>query len=393
VSRLRIPEPAPRHDDVLVAAGLLIWTMPDVPWWWRHEAGTGIFVVKFALSLAMSVPFLWRRRLPFTVLALAVGVLMVRLGLGSDPFSAYGATLVAAYGAGAYDGTARGYARLLGWAGVIVGVGLTPFSFLLDGTRFLGAPFALAGAAFLVGDAASARRGETAAAVEAAHLAERTRIARELHDVLVHQLSAVAVRSGAARLALSDTAGADPRAIEALAVVEQLSREALTELGHLLGALRREPDDAPQSRPTPTLRELDDLLGTARHGGVPVELVVNGPARDLSPGVELTAYRIVQEALTNVTKHAPGATTRVVLDYRAERLGVAVTNGVPALAPAGGVSNGSGRRGIRGMRERATLYGGRLDVGALPDGGFAVTAELPYQAPHTPPAGGERGPE
>jgi signal transduction histidine kinase len=228
-----------------------------------------------ALALAQSVPFAWRRRLPVVVLAISGAVLLARLALAADPTSAFASVLVAAYGLGAYGDHARRYARWLGGASLVAAAALA-----LDGggvgKRGLGLPYALLGAAFVVGDSASARRAETAAAVEAAHLAERTRIARELHDVLAHQLSAIAVRSGAARLAATTAgdgestgpaqrtaAAGDWRSFEALAAVEQLSREALGELSHLLGALRREPDEDLR-RPAPSLGSLDALLATAR---------------------------------------------------------------------------------------------------------------------------------
>jgi signal transduction histidine kinase len=398
---------APRRVDLLVAAGLLGWALPDVPWWWRppgHGAATPVVLGYLALALVQSVPFLWRRRWPVVVLGLAAAVLLARLALGANPISTFTALLVAAYGLGAYGDHARRFARWLGGASLVAAAALA-----LDGggvgNRGLGLPWALLGAAFMVGDAASARRAETAAAVEAAHLAERTRIARELHDVLAHQLSAIAVRSGAARLAATATpatatgtaAAAPPAAgpaaarpaaggpperpesqpdrasVEALAAVEQLSREALAELGHLLGALRREPDDDLR-RPAPSLGQLDALLASTRDAGVPVDLEVDGQVRPLSPGVELAAYRIVQEALTNVAKHAPAAPTRVVLQYHDDRLGLSVVNGPPPLAPA---PNGGGPgRGLRGMRERAALYSGRLEAAPRPDGGFMVTGVL-----------------
>jgi signal transduction histidine kinase len=221
--------------------------------------------------------------------------------------------------------------------------------------------------------------------VEAAHQAERTRIARELHDVVAHQLSAIAVQAGAARIAAGSgrpgadggqaPAGGGQGQVAVMATVERLAREALTELNHLLGALRREPD-ADQA-PAPTLAELETLLDTARASGVPADLTVEGPPRALSPGVELSCYRIIAEALTNVARHAPGAPTRVVLRYRPGALDIEVTNGPapgghrPAPRPA------SGGRGVRGMRERAELYGGCLDAQARPGGGFVVTAAIP----------------
>jgi signal transduction histidine kinase len=228
--------------------------------------------------------------------------------------------------------------------------------------------------------------------VEAAHQAERTRIARELHDVVAHQLSAIAVQAGAARIAAGSgrsgtdagqaSAGGRARAgggqaqVEVLATVERLAREALTELNHLLGALRREP--AADQAPAPTLAELEMLLGTARASGVPAGLTVEGPPRALSPGVELSCYRIVAEALTNVARHAPGAPTRVLLRYRPGALDIEVANGpAPGGHRPAAPRPASGGRGVRGMRERAELYGGCLDARARPGGGFVVTAEIP----------------
>jgi signal transduction histidine kinase len=372
-----------------------------------------------ALTLAMSVPFCWRRLAPVPVFGLAVGVLAVRYGLHRDLTSAFAAVLVGAYGLGAYPSPVRRYARWLGWlcvAGAVVvvitsnGSGNKPYGGVLEG-RFAGAPLALLGAAFVLGDAADARRREATALVEAAHQAERTRIARELHDVVAHQLSAIAVQAGAARIAAGSPqvpagsgsrpgdgqlpaggqAQADGQAqasnrapagdqakTEALATVERLAREALTELNHLLGALRREQADDPARRPSPTLGELEALLDAARAAGVPADLTVEGDPRALSPGVELSCYRIIDEALTNVVRHAPGAPTRVVLRYRPGGLDIEVANGpAPGGARAGAPRQASGGRGVRGMRERAELYGGRLDAGPCPGGGFAVTAAIP----------------
>jgi signal transduction histidine kinase len=161
-----------------------------------------------------------------------------------------------------------------------------------------------------------------------------------------------------------------------MATVERLAREALTELNHLLGALRREP--AADSAPAPTLAELETLLDRARASGVPAGLTVEGPPRALTPGVELSCYRIIAEALTNVARHAPGAPTRVVLRYRPGALDIEVANGpAPGGRRPAAARPASGGRGVRGMRERAELYGGCLDARARPGGGFVVTAAIP----------------
>jgi signal transduction histidine kinase len=418
----------PRRVDLLIAAGLLVWGLPDVPWWWEypgHAGSTPDVLGSLALTLAMSVPFCWRRVAPVPVLGLAAGVLAVRYALDRDLTSAFAAVLVGAYGLGAYASPVRRYARWLGWlslaAAVVVvvtsnGVPNKSHREVLEG-RLAGAPLALLGAAFVLGDAADARRREAAALVESAHQAERTRIARELHDVVAHQLSAIAVQAGAARIAAgsaqvpagrgsgpgdgrapaggqAQAGGRAPAGGQApsdgqaqagsqapaavLATVERLAREALTELNHLLGALRREQADDPARRPSPTLGELETLLDAARTAGVPADLTVEGGPRALSPGVELSCYRIIDEALTNVARHAPGAPTRVVLRYRPGGLDIEVANGPPpggARPPA--PRPASGGRGVRGMRERAELYGGHLDARPRPGGGFAVTAAIP----------------
>jgi signal transduction histidine kinase len=358
----------PARTDLAIATGLLIWGLPDVPWWWEppgHAGSAAAVLGALVLTVAMSVPFCWRRRFPVPVLGLALAVLVIRAVLHRDLTSAFAAVLVGAYGLGAYAGASRRYARWLGWLALAAAVVTVLIS---NGDRFAAAPFALLAAALVLGDAASARRAETAAAVEAAHQAERTRIARELHDVVAHQLSAIAVQTGAARIA--STGGADR---PVLATVERLAREALTELNHLLGVLRREPADDPARPPAPTLAELPALLASAESAGVPAQLTVEGPARPLSPGVELSGYRIVAEALVNVARHAPGAATQVLLRYQPSALGIEIRNGA-AAQPA---RPGTGGRGVQGMRERAELYGGELVAGARPGGGYAVTATIP----------------
>jgi signal transduction histidine kinase len=400
----------PARTDLAIAAGLLAWGLPDVPWWWGppgHAGSAGDVLGSLALTLTMSVPFCWRRRFPLPVLGLALAVLAIRAALHRDLTSAFAAVLVAAYGLGAYAGASRRYARWLGWLALATAVVTAAIS---NGDRFAAAPFALLAAALVLGDAASARRAEAAAAVEAAHQAERTRIARELHDVVAHQLSAIAVQAGAARVAAGtgspstgspstgnastgnastgnasngspstgNASNGSPstghgNTAQVLATVERLAREALTELNHLLGALRREPAGDPARPPAPTLAGLPALVATAGSAGVPARLTVEGPPRPLSPGVELSSYRIVAEALANVARHAPGAPATVLVRYRPAALDIEIRNGA-AAHPA---QPGSGGRGVQGMRERAELYGGELAAGARPGGGFAVTATIP----------------
>jgi signal transduction histidine kinase len=196
---------------------------------------------------------------------------------------------------------------------------------------------------------------------------ERGRIARELHDVIAHSMSVIVVQAGAAEQIL----GNDPaRAREALRSIRRAGNDVLDEMRRLLGILRREDEELTLA-PQPSIARLDELLGQARAGGLPVELVVHRQPRQLAPGVELAAYRIVQEALTNSRKHA-GAAHAQVIRYAPDALELDVVDDGRAAQQGGGTGHG-----LVGMRERAVLYGGVLEAGARPGGGFAVHARLP----------------
>jgi signal transduction histidine kinase len=188
---------------------------------------------------------------------------------------------------------------------------------------------------------------------------------------LAHQISAIAVQAGASRMAGPNGAAAT------LATIERLSRDALSELSQLLGMLRTDSGNQLARRPVPTLGDLDALLAASRAAGVSVDLAVDGPVRDLSPGLQLSAYRIVQESLTNVAKHAPGAAALVRLRYADTHLQVDGINQPSRLTPAAAVT--AGGRGVLGMHERAQLVGGSLHAATRPDGGFEVSAVLPYE--------------
>ena len=256
------------------------------------------------------------------------------------------------------------------------------FVAMVSHQRNAGLPLALLGAALFGGESLAARRAETKAAISSAKAAERTRIARELHDVLAHQLSAIAVQAGSARVAWQTSGslgGTDP--VEVLGTVEQLAREALGELGHLLGALRKDQDDVLARRPAPGLQDLEGLLEAGRASGLDVSLSVDGTVRTLPPGVDLAAYRIVQESVTNAARHAPGAVARIALCFEDEEVRVDVVNGPARLASGGSwptAAPGFGR-GLMGMRERAELHGGTLEAGSRSDGGFVVSARLPVR--------------
>ncbi|MFD5184774.1 sensor histidine kinase [Streptomyces sp. NPDC058372] len=229
----------------------------------------------------------------------------------------------------------------------------------------------------------SAERSATAAErTRAVRLEERTTIARELHDVVAHHMSVVAIQAEAAPYRVEDP----PQELaDAFAAIRENAVAALTELRRVLGVVRADDYEAPDA-PQPVLADLDRLLDGVREAGVPVEKLVTGRRRELPQGVELSAYRMVQEALSNVLRHAPGASARVELSYVPVGLGLRVVNDPPER-PAD-PSPGAGH-GLTGMRERAAVLGGELHAEPSDDGGFEVAAFLPAPLPspdEAPPA-------
>ncbi|MGP9022370.1 sensor histidine kinase [Streptomyces sp. BR1] len=207
---------------------------------------------------------------------------------------------------------------------------------------------------------------------------ERGRIARELHDIIAHHMSVISVQSGLARFVFESD---PPTARGALGTISATSQEALEELRRMLHLLRAEDVDGEPSDPMPGLSRLSDMVERLRVGGLPVELRVEGEARPLAPGVDLCAYRVVQEALTNVLKHAPGARTTVEVCYERNHVALAVVNDTTGANPVRNRSGGG--HGLIGMRERAKLYGGTISTGPRSEGGFAVRLLLPTSAQST----------
>jgi signal transduction histidine kinase len=232
---------------------------------------------------------------------------------------------------------------------------------------------ALVVAAQALGDArrerVASRRAVADSRQEQALMEERARIARELHDVVAHHVSMVAVQAETARLT---TPGMPEEGRERLLAIGDTARDALTEMRRLLGVLRADADGAAERAPQPGLGRLPELLEDARAAGTSVRLTVSGPAAPLPAGVDLTAYRIVQEALTNARRHAPGAAVEVELRFAAEALHLRVRDDGPG--PGDGEPDG---HGLVGMRERAATVGGTLRAGRAEAGGFVVEAELP----------------
>ena len=217
---------------------------------------------------------------------------------------------------------------------------------------------------------------------ERALLEERQRIARELHDVVAHHMSVIAIQAEAAPY---KTADPPPELVESFGEIRASALAGLTELRRVLGVLRTDGQD---TAPQPGLADLDALLDSARSGGVSVTVTGSGNSVPLPEGVDLSAYRIVQEALSNAMRHAPGSHVQVHVAYRPDGLVLDVRNdavpqassAVPVLVASGARAAGGGH-GLVGMRERATMLGGSLDAGPTADGGFRVAAVLPVSPP------------
>jgi signal transduction histidine kinase len=343
-----------------------------------------------ALILAASVPIAVRRRWPLRVL-LASGTATVALSaLGYDNGGGI-ATLFALYTVAAHTERALSL-RALG----VTAVGILS-TIALEVDRFdirlpnIVASYLVFATVWLIGDNLRTRRAYLAQLDERAMLLEReqseqaaravaeerSRIARELHDVVAHHVSVMVVQAAGARRVLDR----DPaEAAEALSAVEDTGRQALVEMRRMVGVLRAGRWEDSRS-PLPSLDRLDELLTQVREAGLPVELLVDGEPRSLPAGVDLSAYRIIQEALTNSLRHAGRATSRVRLRYGSRDLAITIADdgrGVTAAAREPGGRQGSdGGHGLVGMRERVALFGGRLEAGPGPSGGYVVSAWLP----------------
>jgi signal transduction histidine kinase len=206
---------------------------------------------------------------------------------------------------------------------------------------------------------------------EQAAMEERARIARELHDVVAHHVSMIAVQAEAARLTTPDL---PQEGRQRFGDIAQSARDALGEMRRLLGVLREDARGGGERRPQPGLDRLQELIDDARATGTPVRLTLRGPVRPLAPSVDLTAYRIVQEALTNARRHAPGANVEVSLRYGIDALQLSVRDDGQGSPPEWSEGNG-----LIGMRERATMVGGTLRTGPGERGDFLVKAELPIE--------------
>jgi signal transduction histidine kinase len=210
---------------------------------------------------------------------------------------------------------------------------------------------------------------------EQATAQERARIAREMHDVVAHRVGLIALHAGALEVSLTD-----PDAAGRAALIHRTSRDALRELRQVLGVLRERPGDAPLD-PQPTLADLDRLVQQSRETGLDASVKITGERRALPVTIERTAYRVIQEGLTNVHKHAAGATTEITLSYEASRLVVTVRNAGPVAGAQQDLAVEGAGHGLLGLRERLAMLGGDFRAGPRADGGFEVQAGLPAEVP------------
>jgi signal transduction histidine kinase len=364
--------------DVVLALALTVSTQVEI---WAPEMAPGMGEVTGSrplltlTTLAMTLPLAARRTVPLAVCALAMAAQAVQqqATTPTEGISTLLALLVAAYSVGAY-----GSRREALFGGAVVAFGSAFVG--EDWSDFLFVLVVMVGA-WATGTAVGHRtrtvhrlteekqdleaRHELAAQRGAAE--ERLRIARDLHDVVAHRVSMIVVQAQAAAASM-DASPEQARA--SMDAVEQSGRQALEELRSLLGVLHHERPDT--RAPQPHLAEIEQLVSEAEKAGVPVTLVQEGEAVPVSPAVGMAAYRVVQESLTNVVKHAPGQPARVAVRFDERELVVTVTNG--GFTESAGAGPGYG---LAGMGERVRFTGGELRSGPLPTGEFEVRAVLP----------------
>jgi signal transduction histidine kinase len=348
----------------------------------------GMLALGYALVLLHTLPLAARRRFPGTVLGTSVASGLAVLALGMFPEVLGPAILVAVYSVAAYGDR---WVSLAGLAAAELGAAAAPLPQPVrqEVPTVVGNGLII-GAAWLLGHFVGVRRAYTARLEQTAELEraraeqarravaeERLRLARELHDVVAHSISVIAVQSGVG----AHVAKTQPEeAAKALAAIEATSRAALTELRRLLGVLRQEGEPQGSLAPVPGLADLDGLLAEVAKAGLGVRLRVEGTPSPLPAGVDLSAYRIVQEALTNVVKHAGPARAQVVVGYGDRDVTVEVTDDGRGVAAPTGDGQARVGHGLIGMRERVAVFGGDLEAGPRPGGGFRVAARLPLAA-------------
>jgi signal transduction histidine kinase len=371
LARLRRFRPDPLRLDRTLAALLTVGAELEV---WLGSGAAHERLVAAVIAPAVTAPVAIRRLYPTTVGVVAVALMATELSFWGDPqvISNAVAYFCALYALTVWTSPGR---FAFGLA-LVVAVDLAS-SAGPKGNVHNTVPFTVVTTVVMllvrrvVGDrelrAQIAERERDLAAREAV-VEERARIARELHDVIAHHVSMIVLQAGAERRVLGD-ANASTRAV--LETVEQSGRGALTEMRRLLGMLRGDANEP--LTPQPGLGDVSTLVGQLREAGLPVELRIDGERRELPVGIELSAYRIVQEALTNALKHAGDAHATVHVRYGPDSLELEIADdGAGVITRASG-----GGHGLVGMRERVALYGGRFDASRNPGGGFVVRVKLP----------------
>jgi signal transduction histidine kinase len=362
-----------RHGDEVLAAALTALALVEILVVDR-PASTRLALV--ALAVVLGAAAARRVRAPFVLLAL---MLVISVASAVLPQARAGHVetlglflLLAVYNAAAHtSGRAAQLAGAMTFGLYIADMLADTQGIYAEGVVFyallFGAPWA-AGRAVRRWRLSERRLEQEKARTAAAIAEERARIARELHDVVAHSISVMVVQArGGRRVLQSDPADAN----EAFAVIERTGHQALEEMRRLLGMLRRSDEELTLA-PQPSLKELERLVEQVRAAGLPVQVAIEGEARELPPGVDLSAYRIVQEALTNALRHAGPARARVVVRYRPDDLELEIADDGPSTDDASGPGYG-----LVGMRERVSVYGGELQAGRRPEGGYALRVRLP----------------
>lgn len=367
----------PRAADAALSVAVFVTTLFLALDGSDADLGTPVGDVSFAaalflLALACAALY-WRRSQPLAVLWVTVIATALAAGIGYSELAGGYAMLIALYSVGRHASS-----DLWSYIGLGGALGALGFDYLLGELTAAAVGFGIVvlSMGWYIGkrvrmraERAAQLEQEQAADAQRAVAEERTRIARELHDVVAHRVSLMTVQAGAAKT----VAGDDPQAaLKAMDAVEHAGREALDELRHLLGILRPAADGGSLG-PQSGLADVSRLVDQFEEAGLDVSLAMSDVPADLPARVDLSAYRIVQEALTNVLKHAgPGARAEVRLDINNDAVFIEITDDGHAAT----VLPGSGH-GIMGMRERAVLLGGSLTAGPRADGGFRVVARLP----------------
>ena len=354
---------------------------------WHGPRALNVLVV-----LLIALPVVWRRRAPLVALAAYWVPTQIWLDVlygqhANLPVEPFLVLLILVYSAAAYASEKEQrvvvaiLAVLYASEFALLLVGLKGLSNVVPGLVFISLAYGLgrgvrrrrADAAALVRRAEDLEKEQGALARQAV-VEERDRIARELHDVIAHSVTVMIVQAGAAeRLLDSDRDGVR----SALETIRGAGGEAIDELRRLLGLLREAPTGNPSAEPQPGLARMGTLIRQAEATGLKVDFVVDGPSRPLPPGIDLAAYRIVQEALTNIRKHAGHATAKIHVSFSTRDLDLLISDDGRGTERD---PNGTGH-GLIGMRERVALYGGTLNSGPRHDGGFEVRARIPLNGP------------